>query len=514
MEGRELPVGWVEAQVGEVCRLLNGRAYSKSELLESGKYRVLRVGNLFTNPNWYHSDLELDEDKYCQAGDLLYAWSASFGPHVWEGERVIYHYHIWKVEQDEDLIHRDFLKVFFQWDTNRIKQQQGSGSTMLHVTKKSMEERAIPVPPTPEQRRIAAKLDTTLAAVESCRQRLDGVAAILKRFRQAVLAAATSGELTREWREESGFDFDWPEVQLGDHAVGFNYGTSAKSQRKGEIPVLRMGNIQAGEIDWVDLVYTSDLKEIAKYMLDSGDVLFNRTNSPELVGKTAVYRGEQPAIYAGYLIRVRCSASLDPEFLNLSLNSPQGRDYCWSVKSDGVSQSNINAKKLAAYPFELPPIEEQGEIVRRAQALFSIAGQLETRLNTSRNVVDRLTPALLAIAFRGELVPQDPNEEPASELLAKLKAKQSNAAQVSPRRRVKQPTRRQTMSISEKDSMKAAILSLEADRFSFDELRDQAGGAYESLKGILFELLEEPSPVVRQVFDQEAKAMKLERIRP
>ncbi|MFM9100889.1 MAG: restriction endonuclease subunit S, partial [Cyanobium sp.] len=120
MEERELPVGWATAQVGEVCRLLNGRAYSKSELLETGKYRVLRVGNLFTNPHWYHSDLELDDDKYCQAGDLLYAWSASFGPHVWKGEKVIYHYHIWKVEHDENLIDRDFLKAFFHWDTNRI----------------------------------------------------------------------------------------------------------------------------------------------------------------------------------------------------------------------------------------------------------------------------------------------------------------------------------------------------------------------------------------------------------
>lgn len=337
--------------------------------------------------------------------------------------------------------------------------------------------------------------------------------ALLKRFRQAVLAAATSGELTREWREERAEDFDWLDVQLGDHAESMNYGTSAKSQSEGEVPVLRMGNIQGGALDWTDLVYTSDLAEIAKYMLDEGDVLFNRTNSPELVGKTAIYCGERPAIYAGYLIRVRCLPSLDPEFLNLSLNSPVARDYCWRVKSDGVSQSNINAKKLAAYPFLLPSLEEQEEIVRRTQELFSLAEKLEARLTAARRLVDRLTPALLAKAFRGELVPQDPNDEPASEILAKLKSTQSDALHVSPRRRAKQPTRRQTMSISDKDSVKATILNLKTDRFSFDELRDQTGGDYESLKGILFKLLEEPRPVVRQVFDQEAKAMKLERIR-
>jgi type I restriction enzyme S subunit len=215
-----------------------------------------------------------------------------------------------------------------------------------------------------------------------------------------------------------------------------NYGTSAKSQREGEVPVLRMGNLQGGELDWTELAYTSDLAEIAKYLLDDGDVLFNRTNSPELVGKTAMYRGKRPAIYAGYLIRVRCRPSLDPEFLNLSLNSPAARDYCWRVKSDGVSQSNINAKKLAAYPFLLPSVEEQEEIVRCAQELFTLADQLEARLTSARKIVDRLTPALLAKAFRGELVPQDPGDEPASVLLERIRAaRQAEAATGQPSRR-------------------------------------------------------------------------------
>jgi type I restriction enzyme S subunit len=311
-----------------------------------------------------------------------------------------------------------------------------TGSTRLKLTQAAMRGIPIPLAPLNEQRRIAAKLNTTLAAVESCRQRLEGVATLIKRFRQAVLEAVTTGELTREWREERLIEMDWQEVQLGNHVESMSYGTSAKSQSQGEIPVLRMGNLQGGELDWSDLVYTSDPAEVAKFMLNQGDVLFNRTNSPELVGKTSIYRGEQPAIYAGYLIRVRCRPSLDPEFLNLSLNSPAARSYCWRVKSDGVSQSNINAKKLAAYPFLLPSIEEQAEIVRRAQQLFSLADQLEARLKTARQVVERLTPALLAKAFRGELVPQDPSVEPASVLLERIRAaRQAEAAAGKPSRR-------------------------------------------------------------------------------
>jgi type I restriction enzyme S subunit len=312
----------------------------------------------------------------------------------------------------------------------------GVGGSLTRAQPKRVREFVIPLAPLIEQRRIAAKLDTTLAAVDACRQRLDRLEALLKRFRQAVLAAATSGELTREWRGERGEDFDWLDVQLGEYAESMNYGTSTKSQSEGEVPVLRMGNLQGGELDWTELVYTSDLAEIAKYMLDEGDVLFNRTNSPELVGKTAIYRGERPAIYAGYLIRVRCRPSLDPEFLNLSLNSHNARDYCWRVKSDGVSQSNINSKKLAAYPFLLPPVHEQQEIVRRAQQLFSFADQLEAKLTSARQIVERLTPALLAKAFRGELVPQDPNDEPASVLLERIRAaRQADAAAGKPSRR-------------------------------------------------------------------------------
>jgi type I restriction enzyme, S subunit len=276
--------------------------------------------------------------------------------------------------------------------------------------------------PLNEQKRIADKLDAVLARVDACRERLDRVPAILRRFRQSVLAAATSGTLTEEWREENARDGEWPLVELRSAARDFSYGSAAKSSKSGSVPVLRMGNIQDGRLDWSDLVYTSDPQEISRYRLAPGDVLFNRTNSPELVGKTAVYQGERDAIYAGYLIRVRCTDQLLLDYLNYCLNSPAGRDYCWRVKSDGVSQSNINAKKLAAFEFGLPCIEEQREIVRRVEALFAYADRLEARYTASRAQIERLTPALLTKAFRGELVPQDPNDEPASVLLERIRA--------------------------------------------------------------------------------------------
>lgn len=288
------------------------------------------------------------------------------------------------------------------------------------VPKDFVEQSVVPLPPLPEQKRIADKLDRLLARMDACRERLDRVPALLKRFRQSVLAAATSGELTREWREEHGVDHDWPVVELEGVAHDFSYGSAAKSSKSGGVPVLRMGNIQDGSLDWQDLVFTSDAAEIAKYKLSDGDVLFNRTNSPELVGKSAVFRGKRDAIYAGYLIRVRCGAQLLPDYLNYCLGSPAGREYCWQVKSDGVSQSNINARKLAAFTFGLPSLEEQREIIRRVEDLFALKATLNIKSGQATELVGRLTPATLAKAFRGELIPQDPTDEPAAALLARI----------------------------------------------------------------------------------------------
>ncbi|MEN4049012.1 restriction endonuclease subunit S [Serratia marcescens] len=289
-----------------------------------------------------------------------------------------------------------------------------------------------PLPPLAEQKIIAEKLDTLLAQVDNTKARLEQIPQILKRFRQAVLATAVNGKLTEKWRGSSHLQ-GWQQGKLGDFVKKPSYGTSSKSSKEGLVPVLRMGNIQGGKLDWTDLVYTSDATEIKKYKLEHKDVLFNRTNSPELVGKTAIYNSEQPAIYAGYLIRVQCLPTLNPDYLNYHLNSFIGKQYCHSVKSDGVSQSNINAQKLIAYPLHLPPLPEQHEIVRRVEQLFAYADTIEKQVNNALARVNSLTQSLLAKAFRGELTAQWRAENPdlisgessAAALLEKIKAERA-----------------------------------------------------------------------------------------
>ena len=157
---------WETVKLGEICSLRNGKAYKKSELLSEGKYPVLRVGNFFTNNHWYYSDLELDETKYCDTGDLLYAWSASFGPRLWESGKVIYHYHIWRVDVDTETVDKKFLFYWFEYDKELIKAASGTGTTMVHVSKGSMEKRSLHLPPLAEQQRIVAKLDAAFAEID------------------------------------------------------------------------------------------------------------------------------------------------------------------------------------------------------------------------------------------------------------------------------------------------------------------------------------------------------------
>lgn len=165
-----------------------------------------------------------------------------------------------------------------------------------------------------------------------------------------------------------------------------------------------MGNLQNGAIDWKDLAYTSDADEIRKYALHPMTVLFNRTNSPELVGKTSIYRGERAAIFAGYLIRINNEPELLSEYLNYCLNASAAREWCNQVKTDGVSQSNINAQKLGKFEIPFCSVGEQAEIVRRVEALFKQADAIEARYKKANAFVEKLTPSVLAKAFRGELV--------------------------------------------------------------------------------------------------------------
>ena len=201
----EIPKGWEWCRMQDVITFVNGRAYKKEELLPQGKYKILRVGNFFTNNEWYYSDLELPEDKYCYNGDLLYAWSASFGPQIWNGDKTIFHYHIWNVKFNSRILFREYLYYFFLFDKTQVKAST-TGSTMVHVSMENMKPRLIPIPPVNEQKRIVHEIENIIPLIErygtfqNKKEILDSnIKASLKK---SILQEAIQGKLVPQIPEE------------------------------------------------------------------------------------------------------------------------------------------------------------------------------------------------------------------------------------------------------------------------------------------------------------------------
>ena len=174
---------WGNAIINDYVTLLNGRAFKQDELLNGGKYRVVRVGNFNTNEKWYYSNLELEENKYANKDDLLYLWATNFGPEIWKEEKIIFHYHIWKLEFDRSIIDRNYLYYWLEKDKKRI-QQNTNGSTMVHVTKSMMENREFLFPMFREQQAIGSYFSNLDNLINSHQEKISQLETLKKKLLQ------------------------------------------------------------------------------------------------------------------------------------------------------------------------------------------------------------------------------------------------------------------------------------------------------------------------------------------
>ncbi|EGX8051142.1 restriction endonuclease subunit S [Salmonella enterica] len=307
-----------------------------------------------------------------------------------------------------------------------------SGSAQPQITKQGLEKVQIPLPTVSEQKIIAEKLDTLLAQVDSTKARLEQIPQILKRFRQAVLAAVVDGKSVDTNTDENTL------TTLGNIAKNIKYGTSKKcSETQGSTAVLRIPNIGPGYIINSNLKYADfEQKELATLTLKEGDLLLIRSNgSVDLVGKVAVIsENDTKYLYAGYLIRVRLNKDrAAPKYISYCLQSPQLRQVIENIARSTSGVNNINSKELASLEIPLPPLPEQHEIVRRVEQLFAYADTIEKQVNNALTRVNSLTQSILAKAFRGELTAQWRAENPdlisgensAAALLEKIKAERA-----------------------------------------------------------------------------------------
>jgi type I restriction enzyme, S subunit len=340
-----------------------------------------------------------------------------------------------------------FLKYFLNsFDFNGFV----NGTTRLKLTQGAMNEIPVILPPITEQQRIVAKLEALLAKVDACRQRLEKIPTLLKRFRQSVLAAACSGRLTADWRHEnphSAVDFsqkieETPEVpdswgwrRLSDISQikgGVTKGRKLSGKKTIKLPYLRVANVQDGFLNLSEIKEIECLPEdLEKYRLKEGDILFTEGGDRDKLGRGAVWRGEIPnCIHQNHIFRARVlSKEVTADFISLVSKSDFSKRYFFNNASQTVNLASINLSILSALPLPCPPIAEQNEISCRVEALFKIADRIEERYQRAKTQVDKLTQSILAKAFRGELVPQDPNDEPASILLERIKQQETSGNQ-------------------------------------------------------------------------------------
>ena len=293
-----------------------------------------------------------------------------------------------------------------------------TGTAQPKMNQENMNAIWVPLPPLAEQKRIVSKIEELLPLIDRYEKAWSKLEDFNKRFpvdmQKSILQMAIQGKLVEQRPEEGTgeelyqqiqaekqklikegkikkekplpeisedeipFEIpdSWKWVSVGDVCVNIQYGSSQKSSATGKIAVLRMGNIQNGRLMLDKLVYTSDNREIEKYLLQYNDLLFNRTNSKELVGKTAIYKGEIPAIYAGYLVRIT-PLLMDSDYLNYVMQSQFYWSFCQTVRSDAIGQSNINAEKLKRFVFPLPPLTEQKRIVAKLEDILPLCEKLK-----------------------------------------------------------------------------------------------------------------------------------------
>lgn len=400
-----LPKSWRWVYLGELFQHNTGKALNSSDT-QGQQLEYITTSNLYWN-RFELDDLKTmpfteSEIEKCTVtkGDLLVCEGGDIGRSaIWPYDydmRIQNHIHRLRKYSASICTEYYYYLLWLYKQTGRIN---GVGIGLQGFSAKRVHSLIVPLAPYDEAVRIVEVVRDAFSFLETIDAHQVQYADNLTALKRKLIDAAIQGKLTEQLQEDGTAEElyfqiqtekqilikagkikrektpveinvdseafvipnNWRWVSIADTCINIQYGSSKKSSAEGKIAVLRMGNIQNGKLVYDKLVYTSDEEEIAKYPLEKNDLLFNRTNSMELVGKTAIYKGEQPAIYAGYLVRV--TPLINSDYLNYVMQSKYYWDYCRTVRIDSNGQSNINAEKLKRFRFPLPPLAEQQRIV-------------------------------------------------------------------------------------------------------------------------------------------------------
>lgn len=430
----DMPHGWAGTTIGEICDLVNGKAFKPSDWSASG-LPIVRIQNLNRPDNKFnHFDGTVDERFLIEDGDLLFAWSGtpgtSFGAHIWNGPKAVLNQHIFNVRFDRNAFDRNFLRHAINQTLDEQIAKAHGGVGLRHVTKGKFEETEIPIPPLPEQRRIVAKVDSLTGKSRRARDHLDHIPRLVEKYKQAILVAAFRGDLTREWRGlASKDDIEWEIHELGDIA---DIGTGATPKRGradyyegGTIAWVTSGAVNDGIIAHADECITpAALNETNCKIYPAGTLLMAMYGEGKTRGKVATLGIDAATNQALAAIQVHHQGPASPQFVLWYLRSQY---LSLRDQAAGGVQPNLNLGIIKRTCIDLPSSSEQGEIVRRIEFAFAWIDRLAADATSARKLIDHLDQSVLAKAFKGGLVPQDPADEPVSALLDRIRAERTDA---------------------------------------------------------------------------------------
>ncbi len=476
-----LPAGWRKIRVGEACRLVNGRAFKPTDWTAEGK-PIVRIQNLNNHQAPFNCFKGTVDGKFLiESGELLFAWSGtpgtSFGAHIWDRGSAILNQHIFRVLEYEQRFDKDFLRYAINDRLDHLIGEAHGGAGLAHVTKPKFEATELLLPPLMEQRRIVAKLGALQSRSLRAREALDAVPLLLKKLHQSILAAAFRGDLTKGWRTRhphvgsvSKLLKQIPAPPLPSRAksrsiavlpgdCGLSVGNPGTPAPRGwqwvsltDVARLESGHTPSrlrpewwgGEIPWIGIKDARDhhgrtitetrqttnadgLANSAARLLPRGTVCLSRTAS---IGYVTVM-GDEMATSQDFVNWV-CTEAVEAHWLKWLFIAEKQALLRYSSQSTNVA--TIFYPELLAFHICLPPPEEQREIVDRVERLMTLAAKIEETHIRGTGQLQLLAKSMLAKAFRGELVPQDPNDAPADATLSGLR---NNARAESPRQRAR-----------------------------------------------------------------------------
>lgn len=403
---------WTRIPLGDVADVLNGFAFKSAYFSRTAGTPLVRIRDVGRAATETRYDGPFDERFRVRAGDLLVGMDGDFRVARWAGANALLNQRVCKISVRSTAIYDPrFLQFVLPGYLDAIHARTSS-VTVKHLSSRTIAEIPVPLPPLVEQQRIVAAIEQQLSRLDAA----DGALALAVRRTGALMASSLESATT------SAGDL----IPLGEAATDFRYGTSVKTLLDGDgPPVLRIPNVRGGRIEPTPLKYaTVSAEQLGDCFVSDGDLLFVRTNgSRDLIGRAAVTNVGRMA-FASYLIRARPREDvLDPRWAAIVLASPKLRAEIASRAATTAGQYNLNLAGIRSLPIPLPPLNVQRHIVSEIEAQISRIEAVRAAIERAQHRSTGLRRAILERAFRGELVPQDPEDEPASELLERLQAR-------------------------------------------------------------------------------------------